>query len=124
MHLVHASFVHPASIEERAYYLGRNVHDHLATIAHNLEGAGRLLPERCVHYENLSKEACESLLVLAEKNGMKALRSVNERVQAGGATAHPGEPQWQMNFGMYFYMAPADPSSPPSASEPKEAGDA
>jgi len=124
VHLVHAAFVPAAGIEERAYYLGRNVHDHLATITHNLEGAGRPLPERCVHYENLSKEACESLLVLAEKNGMKALRSVNERVQTGGATAQPGEPQWQMNFGMYFYMAPADASAPPSAPEARESGDA
>ena len=124
VHLLHAAFVPAAGIDERAYYLGRNVHDHLAAITHNLEGAGRPLPERCVHYENLSQEACEGLLVLAEKNGMKALRAVNERVQAGGATALPGEPQWQMNFGMYFYMAPAEATSPPPAADAPEAGDA
>lgn len=123
VHLLHSAFVPAAGIDERAYYLGRNVHDHLAAITHNLEGAGRPLPERCVHFENLSQEACESLLVLAEKNGMKALRSVNERVQAGGATALPGEPQWQMNFGMYFYMAPADATPTAPANTVQEPGD-
>lgn len=124
VHLLHSAFVPVEGIEQRAYYLGRNIHDHLAAVTHNLEGAGRPFPERCVHYENLSQEACESLLVLAEKNGMKALRTVNERVQAGGATALPGEPQWQMNFGMYFYMAPAETIAASPADDAAETGDA
>ena len=109
-----------AGLSEKAFYLGRNVHDHLATSAHNLEGAGPPMLERCVHYENLTPEACRSLMVVAERSGMRALRAVNDRVQAGGATARPGEPVWRMNFGVYYFMEPAE-ADPPEGNAVQEA---
>ena len=118
--LVRSAFVPSAGLSEKAFYLGRNVHDHLATSAHNLEGAGPPMLERCVHYENLTPEACRSLMVVAERSGMRALRAVNDRVQAGGATARPGESVWRMNFGVYYFMEPAE-ADPPEGNAVQEA---
>lgn len=116
--LVRAAYVPVADLESRAYYLGRNGHDHLDVIARNVIGEETPLPDRCVHYENLSREACDALIKVAEKSGMRALRAVNDSVQAGGATAGEGQTPWQMNFGFYFHMAPAETAArPPTASE-------
>jgi hypothetical protein len=59
-------------------------------------------------------------MVVAERSGMRALRAVNDRVQAGGATARPGEPVWRMNFGVYYFMEPVE-ADPPEGNAVQEA---
>ena len=86
-----------------SFYLGQNIHDHIAAVAHNF-GAEAPFRERCVHYENVRAGDITEFARLAETNGMKALRAVNARVADKRHAAH--DVAWRMNFGVYFYAEP------------------
>ncbi len=107
------AFVPRAGFEEKAHYLGRNLHDHAAAAAENLAGEAPPMLERSVHYEGLSAEAVEELEGLAEEHGMAALRVLNRRARAlQRRDARRGTGDRRMNFGVYFYRgAPADPEA-------------
>lgn len=108
--LTSAAFVPVTSLPEKTFYLGQNIHDHIAAIAHNF-GDGTPFLERCVHYENVRPEDVGELARLAETNGMKALRAVNARVADGRRPVAAGD--WRMNFGVYFYAEPLSAPSEP-----------
>jgi uncharacterized protein DUF6502 len=102
-----AAFVPRRGFDEMAFYLGHNVHDHLAAAAHNLLGEGRPFMERSVHYDELGERSVEELAELAGRAGMDALNEVNRKAQAcetrdRGAAA----PRGRMTFGIYFYATP------------------
>lgn len=104
--LLRGAFVPVEGFSEQAYYLGRNIHDHLAVIDHNMLPGSAPMLERCVHYTNMNEAACADVGEVAEKAAMKALRAVNDRVLRGGAGARPGQPRWRMNFGVYYFAEP------------------
>jgi len=101
-----AAFIPSRGFREKAYYFGRNIHDHLAAGAHNLMGEGVPFLERSVYYDHLSPESVQALAVLAEDLGMKALQAVNRRaMELQAQEAGRGEAQWRMNFGLYYFTA-------------------
>ncbi len=108
-----AAFVPGSGFEEMSFYLGQNIHDHLAAVAHNLGSGSERFLERCVHYERVAADDLPELARLAEVQGMKALRAVNAR--AASPATRGGD--WRMNFGIYFYAEPL-------ATDPKEQDDA
>jgi hypothetical protein len=98
------AFVPEAGFDEKAYYFGRNLHDHIATAAHNLSGSGPARLERSVYYAGLTPASVDELAELAEQQGMEALQRVNRRAielkrRAGGAE----DAVHRMNFGVYFH---------------------
>ncbi|MEM9175704.1 MAG: DUF6502 family protein [Myxococcota bacterium] len=107
--LVEDAFIPSEGFEEKAYYLGRNVRDHLAAARHNLSGEGAPLLERSVYYANLRPESVEELQALAREAGVEALQRVNERARALQA-ADDGEPdaRQRMSFGAWFFRAVQD----------------
>jgi hypothetical protein len=115
-----AAFVPASGFEEKAFYLGQNLHDHSAAATRNLTGEETPFLERCVHYDGVRFDTVEALAKAAENWGMKALRAVNAKVLEGDHTEPSGEPGWRMNFGVYFYAEPAGESTPPA--EGKENG--
>ena len=104
VHLDSAAFVPGSGFEEMTFYLGQNIHDHLAAIGHNLGSGSERFLERCVHYDHVAPEALAELARLAEIHGMKALRAVNAR--AASPQTRGGD--WRMNFGIYFYAEPLE----------------
>jgi hypothetical protein len=98
------AFVPEKGFDEKAFYFGRNIHDHLATTAHNLIGDGNARLERSVHYSGLSEASVHALAKDAEKVGMEALLTLNrlarERVEAD--KDKDGADQ-RFNFGLYFF---------------------
>ena len=102
VHLDSAAFVPGSGFEEMSFYLGQNIHDHIAAIDHNLASGAERFLERCVHYDHLAPESLPELARLAEVHGMKALRAVNAR--AGSPQTRGGS--WRMNFGIYFFAEP------------------
>lgn len=109
------AFVPAHGFDEKAYYLGRNIHDHLAAARHNVQGGEPPLLERSVYYDQLSPESVRILAELAEREGMKAIRVLNRRARelqdqdrkaAGRAT-------WRMNFGVYYYGVDHDTEADP-----------
>jgi uncharacterized protein DUF6502 len=102
-----AAFVPRRGFDEMAFYLGHNVHDHLAAAAHNLLAEGKPFLERSVHYDELGERSVAELAELAGRAGMDALNEVNRKAIAceardRGETAS----RRRMTFGVYFYTTP------------------
>ena len=98
------AFVPEKGFDEKAFYFGRNIHDHLAATVHNLSGDGNPRLERSVHYSGLTESSVRMLAEQAEKTGMESLLALNklarERVDADS-----GKPDatHRFNFGLYFF---------------------
>lgn len=102
------AFVARAGLEEKLYYLGHNVHDHLGAAVHNVMGGEPPFFERSVHYNALSAASVERLRALVQDEGMKGLKAVNrEANRLERKDAASDAPRRRFTFGMYFYTAPA-----------------
>ena len=98
------AFVPQKGLEEKAFYLGRNVHDHIAAATYNLLGEGNPQLERSVHYSALTPESAATLAEAAERAGMTALLDIN-RLALDLANQDKGKENAtrRINFGLYFY---------------------
>ena len=98
------AFVPESGFDEKSFYFGRNVRDHVAACAHNLAGGAPPLLERSVYYDELSDASLQELGEIAERTGMEALQAVNRRAMAlqERDENEPGA-DWRLNFGIYFY---------------------
>lgn len=98
------AFVPETGYDEKAYYFGRNVGDHLAAAAHNLGGGKPPFLERSVYYDGLSSESVRELAALAESLGMEALQAVNRRaIELQSRDAARGDGAQRINFGVYYF---------------------
>ncbi len=108
------AFVPAEGSDDKAFYLGHNLHDHAAAAAHNLLGGVPPFLERSVHYGSLNTDAVHTLARRAETVGMKALLAVNQlAVTESRKAAADGGPGQRMTFGIYFFSAP-EPTLPPA----------
>lgn len=125
VHLDEAAFVPVHGFDEKAYYLGRNVRDHIATARHNLADTGDPRLERSVYYAGLSAESVTTLQALAREVASEALQRVNQRAHAlQAADAERSDADHRMSFGAWFHRERIDaatPGDPPS--EADAAGD-
>jgi hypothetical protein len=105
--LTETALVPRDGLEELAFYLGRNLHDHIAACDHNLVPAARPFIERAVYYDRLTPATVARLGSLAHELGMTALLSLNREANRladdddGAPDAHR-----RMSFGVYFYAPP------------------
>ena len=103
------AFVPARGLEEKAYYYGKNLHDHAAAAARNLKGGADPLLERSVHYAAVSEHSAKELEQLARKAGMRALEQVNrvafDRKQRDRRAGNGGH---RVHFGVYFYTEPEE----------------
>ncbi|MDX2142661.1 MAG: DUF6502 family protein [Rhodospirillaceae bacterium] len=103
-----AAFVPEKGFDEKAFYLGRNIHDHLAAAGQNLLGTGNPLLERSVHYTGLSPESAKAVAEAAERLGMQSLLAVNRlALELAARDQGKSEASQRVNFGLYFYEAPS-----------------
>lgn len=99
-----SGFVPARGFEEKAYYFGENLHDHIAAAAHNVGGGSPPFLERSAHYEGLTRSSVALLAALAEKTGMEAVRAVYAKAKECEAKDRKlEEPRHRMRFGIYFY---------------------
>jgi len=98
------AFVPQEGFEEKVFFFGQNVHDHLAAVVHNLKGGQPPFLERSVYYDGLSEESVRELAALSRGMGMEALLAINRRAMALQARDKQAGNQGQrMNFGVYYY---------------------
>lgn len=114
-------FMARKDLDEKAFYFAQNIHDHLATIAHNMTGDQPPYLERCVYYGGLTPESVSELAELAREQGMKTLQDINRRaLQLKQQDAEKADAVQRINFGMYFYNTEnAPPLAGGDAKEPK-----
>lgn len=110
--LAEAAYVPRGGDDQQLYYLGRNLHDHIAAAVANVEASSPQFLERAVHYDGLTKELAEQLQQRSREVAMEALQQLNREAHAASDKAPPG--QWRWNFGVYVY---SEEVVPPAAAE-------
>jgi hypothetical protein len=107
VHLNVDAFVPRKGFQEKLFYLGSNVRDHLSAAVDNVSGHEPAWLERSVHYNALSAASVDDLAALAEKSGMQALKAVNRKaMELERRDANDAQSKRRINFGIYFYSAP------------------
>lgn len=109
VHLEADAFVSPQGLEEKSFYFGQNIHDHLAAIVHNLADGTPPFLERCVYYDKLTPESVSEFARYARSAGMRALHSVNKHA-AELQQRDRGRPDAvnRANFGIYNFSEAED----------------
>lgn len=106
VHLAEEAFVPANGFDEKAYYLGRNVRDHLASAHHNLTGSPAPFLERSVYYAHLRPESVQELQDLSREAGIEALQRVNQRArELQREDEGQSDAQHRMSFGAWFFRA-------------------
>ena len=101
------AFVPERGFDEKLFFFGNNVHDHIAAALHNLAGNDVPFFERSVYYDGLVPESIEELTRLCSTLGMDLLQAVNRRAMeleqrdAGRSDTI----RQRMNFGVYYFDA-------------------
>lgn len=102
-----AAFVPPKDADERNFFLGENVGDHLAAGVHNLSGGDPPYLDQAIYSDDLSPESVNALLHLSREQWAEVLQVVVRRTaeleakdRAAGRATH------RINVGMYFYAEP------------------
>jgi hypothetical protein len=115
VHLTADAFSSPQGIEEKSFYFGQNIHDHLAATVHNLAGGDPPFLERCVYYDKLTPESAAEFARFAKTAGMRALHSVN-RHAAELQKRDRGNPDatCRANFGIYNFSEAEDTNETPA----------
>jgi len=100
------AFVPEKGFDEKVYYFGANIHDHLAACAHNLMDKEPPLLERCVYYDQLSAASVQELANLSKELGNQTLQKINRRaMELLRQDENQDGADQRMNFGVYFYSA-------------------
>jgi len=102
-----------SDFDEKAYYIGKNLHDHLSAASHNLNGQQPPLLESSIHSNKLTAESIAELDALAKKLGLQMLNEVNKRaIELEARDADKPEAQQRMNFGVYFFSGQSKGQKP------------
>jgi len=99
------AFIPQKNFEEQVFFLGRNVHDHLAACVHNMQQTGTPMLERSVYFAHLSEDSVRQLRVLAEQQGMALLQTLNEQaLELQNRDKNQPDATQRMRFGCYWYQ--------------------
>jgi hypothetical protein len=99
--LVEAAYVPRSGDNQQLYYLGRNLHDHIAAAVANVEAPSPQFLERAVHYDGLTEEIAKQLQQRSREVAMQALQKLNREAHSASDGVLPG--RWRWNFGVYVY---------------------
>lgn len=104
--------------EEKAFFFGKNLQDHIQAGAANLMGRSPPFFDRSVYYDGLSQASITELNRLAETLGMQALVRMNEAARTL-QTADQGQvdANHRMNFGIFQFNSGAGEYPQPPAAE-------
>jgi hypothetical protein len=98
--------------EEKLYFFGKNIQDHLYAGVHNLAGGKPPFFDRSVYYDELSQKSIRELSEMANKLGMEALLRINERALAlQKADKKAPDNHYRMNFGIFNFNQQYDPAA-------------
>jgi hypothetical protein len=92
------------NFEEKMYYVGQNVHDHLSAASHNLHGQQPPLLESSVHCNKLTPESIAELEAMTRKLSRQMMEEVKIRTsELEARDADKPDALLRMNFGVYFF---------------------
>ena len=93
--------------EEKLYYFGRNLRDHIqAAVANISDDPGAPFFERAVHYDGLGEDLSKDMAEFSNAAAMKILKQVNSHAREAVDTDEqdPGEDtSWRFTLGVYVF---------------------
>jgi len=100
------AFFRGGGFDEKAYYFGQNMHDHMSAAAHNLLGASPPFTERAVQAGKLTPGSVAELAALSRKQGLQALNVVGKRAEELEERDRDNpDARLRMSFGIYNFSA-------------------
>lgn len=113
VHLQAQAFVPQKGFDEKAAYLGHNLHDHACAAVHNLSGEGQPFFERSVHYDALAPVSVEVLREAVASEGMQLLLGFSRLAADLEHRDLPSTEEHQrITIGLYFYTEPNSSTAP------------
>lgn len=104
-----SAFVTNKEFNEMAYYLGHNIHDHLASCVNNILVEDEPMLERSVYYASLTKDSVNKLRSLASNKGDELLQHVNKQaIKLYDADKQKADATYRMRLGVYWYQKQLD----------------
>lgn len=102
--LIQTALIPNEGLEEKAYFFGRNLRDHIAAGAHNLSDTPPVFFDRAVYYDRITPESVEELRQFCAQRGEELLLEINRHVRKlAERDRAAGQPRGRMTFGAYFY---------------------
>ena len=116
------AFTPEQGLEEKLFFFGKNLQDHICAGTHNLSGKKPAFFDRSVYYDELSHESIDTLTQLCNRIGMETLISVNEKaLQLQTRDKKRTGTRYRMNFGIFNFNTeftePSDDEGKPGARE-------
>lgn len=104
-----SAFVTNKEFTEMAYYLGHNVHDHMASCVSNILEESDPMLERSVYYASLTENSVNKLNTIASKKGNELLQHLNKQaIKLYDADKQKEDATYRMRLGVYWYQAQLD----------------
>lgn len=101
------SFIPQENFEDQLFFLGLNVHDHLAATVHNLQSDASKMMERCVYYDGLTLDQVDELHAYVRQKGSELINLTNRKaIKLQESAKSSNEAKYRMNAGVYFYNEP------------------
>ena len=104
--LQESGYVPDADYEEKLYFAGKNIGDHLAVVKHNLACTENPMFDRAVYYQSLSESSVKTLEAFSRRASINLLTEVNQlagRLHAEDHAAQRDNLNYKIHFGSYFY---------------------
>ena len=106
VHLLRPAFLPAHGYEEKAYFFGRNLRDHIAAGAHNLAGLEAPFFDRAVYYDRLKPESVEALHQMAAEKSMELLLEINQKAsELAARDRQEGDGGYRFTLGAFFFAA-------------------
>lgn len=78
IHLKQDGYTASKDIEEKLFFAGKNIAEHLSTVSHNLTWLDDPRFDRALYYHHLSEQSVQDIETLAQQELLKALKKINQ----------------------------------------------
>lgn len=110
--LTEKGYVPEADFEEKLFFAGKNIGDHLAVVAHNLENQTPSMFDRAVYYQHLSEESVKTIEEASREKMMTVLTELNQLAsQLQTQDKQAEDASHCMHIGAYFHHKNEQPST-------------
>ena len=104
--LTEKGYVPEEDFEEKLFFAGKNIGDHLSVVAHNLENQTPPMFDRAVYYNHLTEDSIQTIEEASKTKMMEALTEINQlasQLQAQDAADNAETADRSMHLGAYFH---------------------
>ncbi len=104
--LTEKGYIPEADFEEKLFFAGKNIGDHVSVVVHNLENQEPPMFDRAVYYYQLSEASVKELERISKEKMMQALIEINQKAsQLQQQDCNKDTANLGMHVGAYYYRA-------------------